>query len=459
MAGVRLKGRKYQGWYMDCRGTRRWFTGTSKKLETRRMAEDLEEKHRKIRLGLVDPKPVYARNAKKPFREAADEYLDWGRTQGGLGENPWGKTHLKERKSKLAWWESNLHLKVMSDLDGILPKVEKLLRSLQENGHDRKSRGVSGKTLKNYADALRAFCRWAKKRSYLKNDPLDSLGPFDDTPISSKRILSEVEIAKLLKAAPEHRRLVYEVALVTGLRARELRSLTPDDVDTARSCLRLGRMSTKNRKPYEAHIPLELAVRLEAYGRSGQARELYTQHFSRKDKRPDTIPDNPLLFVSTHPSRELDKDLKAAGLPKNVPGKGKVDFHALRNCFITRLIEAGGNVKEVQELARHSDPRITLGIYAKADSDRLSTLVDSISTLPGQKKCAVYVPKDESKGDDDDDISPSGNNLDATEEWWRRRDSNPRPFTGTRQATTCLVRLVFLALRLAADVRLRASFH
>jgi site-specific recombinase XerD len=65
--------------------------------------------------------------------------------------------------------------------------------------------------------------------------------------------------------------------------------------------------------------------------------------------------------------QELDKDLKAAGLPKKVPGRGKVDFHALRNCFITRLIEAGGNVKEVQELARQSDPRFAMGIYAKAD--------------------------------------------------------------------------------------------
>jgi hypothetical protein len=31
-------------------------------------------------------------------------------------------------------------------------------------------------------------------------------------------------------------------------------------------------------------------------------------------------------------------------------------------------------------------------------------------------------------------ISADSKELDAVEKWWRRRDSNPRPVTGTRQA-------------------------
>ncbi len=39
------------------------------------------------------------------------------------------------------------------------------------------------------------------------------------------------------------------------------------------------------------------------------------------------------------------------------------DFHSLRHTYVTSLIRGGASVKEVQELARHSDPRLTLNVY------------------------------------------------------------------------------------------------
>jgi len=50
---------------------------------------------------------------------------------------------------------------------------------------------------------------------------------------------------------------------------------------------------------------------------------------------------NPLLYVPSHPARELDKDLETAGIPKHTP-EGKVDFHACRVAYISLLFEAGG---------------------------------------------------------------------------------------------------------------------
>lgn len=438
MAGVRNKPKpngKYQAWYTDYRGDRKYFMGTTKKIDTRKMAEDLESKNRQIKMGTALPKSSVAKNAERPFRQVADEYLAWGNSQGGLGGRSWGKTHTKERTNKLGWWEKRLKLKRLSDLYGVLPEVERALRELQAGGHSGSRDGISGKTLKNYAECLRTFCCWAKKRGYLDRNPLEDLVSFEGAPESTKRALTPGELGRVMAVAPEHRRLLYEVALVTGLRAGELRSLTPACVDLKRSVLILSADWTKNRKPGLQPIPGELALRLVEYGKSGVAAELYEKHYSRSDAKVAEIPAKPLLFISTHPSRELDKDLEAAGIPKDIPDEGKVDFHSLRMCFITNIVNAGANIKEVQTLARHSNPNLTMNTYARARTDNMAALVNQVSsTVLEQTERAQCVHIDENGGDSQPAISSSDNNIDGVLEWWRRRDSNPRPVTGTRQA-------------------------
>ncbi|HOH80741.1 MAG TPA: hypothetical protein PLS25_03885 [Methanoregulaceae archaeon] len=121
MAGVRAdkRGRgKYQGWYTNFHGERVFFTGTRSKTETKQMAERLEDEHRQIRLGFRPPPTSALEHMKRAFREVADEYLEWGNSQGGRQGRPWGKTHARERKNKLEWWQKRLELSRLSDLSG-----------------------------------------------------------------------------------------------------------------------------------------------------------------------------------------------------------------------------------------------------------------------------------------------------------------------------------------------------
>ena len=92
---------------------------------------------------------------------------------------------------------------------------------------------------------------------------------------------------------------------------------------------------------------------------------------------------------------------------------------------MTMIINAGANAKEAQELARHSNPDITMNTYAKTRNDQLATLVNKVSTVLPQKKCAVCVPNEENGGDGQPAISSSDNDLDGVLKWWRRRDSKP----------------------------------
>jgi hypothetical protein len=55
-----------------------------------------------------------------------------------------------------------------------------------------------------------------------------------------------------------------------------------------------------------------------------------------------------------------------------------VDFHGLRVHYISRVVEAGANVKEAMDLARHSDPKLTLKTYAKVSMHNLSRVLDGM---------------------------------------------------------------------------------
>ena len=290
--------------------------------------------------------------------------------------------------------------------------MEKALRDLKKSGHGCTGREISSKTLRNYSECLKSFCSWAKKREYLEKDPLENLATVNGSPTSTRRALTADEVSRLLEVAPEQRKLLYEVALMTGLRAGELRSLSLNDIDLKNSQLVLHAEWTKNRKAGLQPIPEDLAIRLLEYGKKKVARWLYDNRYSRKDAAEVGIPENPLLFVSTHPSRELDKDLLEAEIEKYIPDDGKIDFHSLRHCFVTRLFEAGANPKQARVLARHSDVRLTMNTYARAQSNDLKAIVDRMLPILQQKKCAKYVHKSEEEGDGGDSISISSNPLD-----------------------------------------------
>jgi hypothetical protein len=212
-------GKFHRNWrfkYIDHQGNRRTATGLPTKAAKKTLAWKIQAQEDEIRKGLR-PAPKES-DKPRPFEKVVAEYLAWGESQGGHGGRPWSRTHLKIRTRHLRFWRTRLNLDQLSDLAGCLPRVEETLRELQ-------GRGRAGKTLQNYAEALAALCDWALKRGYLDHDPLKNLEGFDTTPRTIRRAPTPEEIQAILAAAEPERRLLYEVALASGLRANELRSL------------------------------------------------------------------------------------------------------------------------------------------------------------------------------------------------------------------------------------------
>ena len=243
----------------------------------------------------------------------------------------------------------------------------------------------------NYAESLGAFCDWCVKRGYLDNDPLAALVPFDTTPQIRRRAMTVDEINRLLEAAPPYRRLLYETAFLSGLRANELRNLAVDHLEVERGGLRLDADWTKNRKEGFQWLPRAAVQSLQDFAETGEAKRLYERFCGRKDvvNRP---PANPLLYVPSHPAREIDKDLETAGIPKHAPG-GKLDFHACRVAYINLVLESSNvTVKEAQALARHTTPELTMNVYGRVRNERLSEVVEDVGkTLLQEQKCVPSV--------------------------------------------------------------------
>ena len=424
MAGVvKLPSGKLRGWYMDSEGQQRFLKASDlKEKDVRQEAESRERKERLIRSGDIPrPKP-----SDKPrlICEVIEEYLAWGSSQGGHGGRPWSTDHTRHQVSRLRYWQQRLNVNYIADIS--LPQVENALQELQHKGRvsegwrNRKvnARPLRGKTLQEYAATLKSLCVWAKSRNYLAVDPLEELAEFDTTPGFVRRAITADEINRILDAATRTEdRLLFEVAICTGYRRGELRALRVRNLDVNGCTLPLAAEFCKGRKDSRQPIPRALAAKLKA----------------SCEGKPE---DAPLLLVKDKPHERLYIAMARCKPPIQRMGPGgKVDLHALRSAYTTLAMEAGANVKELQELARHSTAELTMKVYAKARTPRLHALVEKISEsiLPAQReehKSAVGVESiishDKIYAQSMHENSETGNSTYEKQEY-PQGDLNPRP--------------------------------
>ena len=355
-------GKPHPKWryeYTDHTGRRRKGTGNLSKDDTSKLAASIETREDEIRRGLRQA----PKESDKPreFQATVNAYLAWGNSQGGRGGRPWAVKHAKNRAADLAWWQERLGLSLLSDLVDVLPRMEHALRELTVTKHTKQGTieaPASGKYKNNVADALCAFCDWSVSRGYLATDPLQSFAPYDGTPKTLRRTVTADVIGKLLKACLPANRLLYTVAINSGLRVNELAHLKVKHVAIPQGGLWLEAEWTKSRKPGFQYLPFWLMEEIA----------------NSVNSDPETM----IFHGLSHAVRKLDADLKRAGIPKHLPGKGKLDFHSLRGAFSSLIDQAGASIGENQNLTRHASPRTTFDRYVKADSGRMRQLVEFV---------------------------------------------------------------------------------
>jgi hypothetical protein len=69
-------------------------------------------------------------------------------------------------------------------------------------------------------------------------------------------------------------------------------------------------------------------------------------------------------------------DLKAAGIAPDA-----YDFHSLRHCFVSQIVQCGGSVKDSMEPVCHHEADLTFDRHAHTRLEDLSKVVDRLPDL------------------------------------------------------------------------------
>jgi hypothetical protein len=114
--------------------------------------------------------------------------------------------------------------------------------------------------------------------------------------------------------------------------------------------------------------------------------------------------------LTTRTAAILRHDLEAAGVPYETD-EGVADFHASPGTYISNLVASGASVKTCQTLARHSNPSLTIGIYAKASLHDVSGAVEKLPDIaadPPDREAARATGTDGPLGGVHEGATPAG---------------------------------------------------
>lgn len=264
----------------------------------------------------------------------------------------------------------------------------------------------SHRTANLIGGTLKAMLRWAVEMELIAKNPLQNLKPLPETAehkVYRRRALSDDEIGRLLDASLDDdektalcARLkkvrhipqtpMWRTLLDTGARWNELRLLEWQDIDFANGHAVFRAEHTKSRKRKVVPLgPGTLAV----------LRELKLHHqrtLSRLPRAGERVFLTPRgcgwARSSNNPMRIFNRVLKRAGIQKYHSDGTKLDIHALRHTFGTRLSRAGAPLVHTQRLMGHSDPKLTAQVYTHLDAEDLRGAIDGMK-VPGDGRAAV----------------------------------------------------------------------
>jgi len=226
----------------------------------------------------------------------------------------------------------------------------------------------------------------APKRSNWKRSELTFEAIGDAAAEARRRLAKTPERIADLEASGVERALVYKSLALTGLRRNELASITVGQIhfDAPTPFVELHAADEKSRRGAEIPLQRDLAADLRDW--IGAKLERLRDDCRRRIGRdgatalPIRLPsDTPLFNIPTSILRTLNRDLKAAGIPK-VDERGRsVDIHALRHTFGTMLSKSGVAPRTAQAAMRHSSIDMTMNIYT---DPRLLDVAGAIESLP-----------------------------------------------------------------------------
>lgn len=228
--------------------------------------------------------------------------------------------------------------------------------------------GYAQSTVARKLASMRSFYAFGQREGWVQANPAKPLRS-PKRPRKLPKFLTGDEISKLL-AAPKpgapgglRDRAILELMYSSGVRVRELVGLDDGDLDLRAATIRVRGKGRRERlgivgSHAQAALRQWLASRPKpAAGKTAsRSQPLFTNRFGGR------------LSVRGV-ARLLEKHLATAGLSK------RASPHTLRHSFATHLLDAGADIRSVQELLGHKS-LVTTQIYTHVTTTRLLDAFD-----------------------------------------------------------------------------------
>jgi len=262
--------------------------------------------------------------------------------------------------------------------------------------NEMEAAGASARTVDTYVGAFQACLNWAVEMGVIPSNPVarvKRLAVKKSTPRYRRRALSDDEIARFLSASREDdydqqfnarcdaegripQTPLWQTLLETGARWNEARQLVWGDVDLDGRILVLRPENTKSKKSRAIPLREELVVQIR------QLAEEQADYLGRDPSREDRVfltPEGmPWAQPTTNAGRIFHRVLAAAGIARKDADGRKIDIHALRHSFGSRLARNGVSLVKTQRLMGHSDPKLTESVYTHLDAEDLRDAVEAM---------------------------------------------------------------------------------
>ena len=432
---IAVEAGTYTAKYRDGRNVvRKVATGCRDETAARSVLADLQRRAERVRGGLLTADEAAAIDYQdKPLAEHVAAFLEHQRAKGVV------PIRVSNTLTQLQRVAADCGFSTLAELD-----IAKLERWLLERKAEGMSAGTRNQYRSAWV-AFCNWCITSRPSKLLSN-PFTRVPKADENadPRRKRRALTEDELVRLLDVARRRplldamvirrgkrkgeaianlreetrhrlevlgweRTLIYKTLVLTGLRKGELASLTVGqlDLDADPPYLVLDAADEKNRQgstiPLRADLAADLrewlAYRLEVL--QDAARNAPTVRFDQEAGRhsrgcrgdsdgspgPTAIPaklpaDARLFSVPAGLLRILDRDLRAAGIPKRDERGRTVDVHAMRTTFGTLLSKGGVAPRTAQAAMRHSTIDLTMNVYTDPKLLDVAGAVELLPSLP-----------------------------------------------------------------------------
>ncbi len=272
---------------------------------------------------------------------------------------------------------------------GYLTDVEGLRRYLEENGLDLGSPGTSAlqavdthwirgylktlhdsrkkSTIGRKLAALKGFFRYLLREGVIHRDPLVGFStPKQESPLVA--FLSVDEAFRVLGCLPEdgilpaRDRAVMEVLYSSGVRVSELVGLDWRDVDFSLGVLRVLGKGSKERI-----VPVGEVALAALRGYADHQRSRWSR--AARGQEPVFLNHHGNRITTRSVARIVEKYLRLARIPV------RMGPHGLRHTFATHLLNAGADLRSIQELLGHVSLSTTQR-YTHVNLDQLTAVYD-----------------------------------------------------------------------------------